>query len=169
MTSKGTGTQQKIVSWPLTIHPSPMHWSVLVHLWPNLSVFVVKWQNWALLNEIGYQFRRYAGSYLDKSWFSEEYEQQSGRQWGISKTGGETTPKTNLTENTNSDLRFFLKNPCILFSSWLLISATVSAKLGPSTLNLGYFTDNSDDFWVWELFGEVEEPRIICKYPFWQV
>jgi hypothetical protein len=66
------------------------------------------------------------------------------------------------------DLRFLFENPCVLFSSRLLISATVSAKLGPSAPNLGYFTDNSDDFWVLGSFREVEEPRINCKYPFLQ-
>jgi hypothetical protein len=45
---------------------------------------------------------------------------------------------TNLGEKTSNLVPFFIKkiSPCVLFSSWLLISLIVLTKLGPSSPNL---------------------------------
>jgi hypothetical protein len=42
--------------------------------------------NWVWCHEAGYQFRRFAGSHSDKTWFNEEYEPQLSQiqSWGWS-------------------------------------------------------------------------------------
>ncbi len=159
MISKGTGTQQKIVSWPLTVHPSPMHWWVLLYLWPNLSVFI-KWQSWALLNKIGYQFRRYAGSYLDKSWFSEEYEQAIKAPVRHIQNWGWTTPKTNWTENTNLDLRLKKKKtPVYCFHPDFPIQPQYQQNWGPVPPIWGTLQMTQMTFEFWDHSGRLRNPE----------
>jgi hypothetical protein len=83
--------------------------------------------------KLGINSQDFARFYSDKTWFSEEYdsEQVSSK----ARPGDETQVRTKLRWEKQFGSPFFFSN--VPFSSWLLISSSILAKLGPSTPSFG--------------------------------